>query len=566
MKWCNFFFPFIFLLETLPLEKGVGVSCFPVTLPLSIHKGSASCASRLVGGDRNLVMMSAIQKCNYKLSVTGGRVGACIALPHTTSFSSTAIASSPSNSSNNDSTKHPQHPDVSIWPQNDEMDKKIIKIALPCIANYAINPLVGAVDLFWVGRMGNALAIAGQSAANQVFSSTFWLASYLPSVTATLVSKEHAKGDQEGVQAAVCQAIFIALILGTLGTALVLMKPDLVLSTVLEKNAAATDFAKPYLVIRGLAFFPALVTNIAYSAFRGILDTLTPLKISMFSNAFNAILDPTLIFKFNMGVSGAAVATVAAEMISALAFTYVMFKVKLIRWSKLLRLPRWTTLKPLLLGGAALQLRNLALNITFLSVARVTQSIDNTGVAAAAHSIAIQTFQIGGIVLLALSTVAQTLIPNEMVEKVDAKTGAKSGGILAAKAMVNRLMSWGFILGAFLGAFQIMLLPILHKFTPLVEVQIAARSPSYIASILQIINGLVFIGEGVMIGCGNFFTLSMSTAVATLGILIALRYLPAKFGLAGVWMGFGVFNILRLCGVIYHQRRSGPLAKRNLNI
>ena len=192
-----------------------------------------------------------------------------------------------------------------------------------------------------------------------------------------------------------------------------------------------------------------------------------------------------------MGVTGAALATLAAEILSAVTFTYIMLKRKLIRWSKLLRLPKWSTLKPLLQGGAALQLRNLALNIAFLSVARTTQSIDNTGVAAAAHSIAIQVFQVGGIVLLALSTVAQFLIPNEMVEKIDVDTGKKSGGLKAAKALVNRLMSIGFILGTMLGALQILVLPLIHNFTPLKEVQEAARTPSYIASILQIINGLV---------------------------------------------------------------------------
>jgi hypothetical protein len=70
---------------------------------------------------------------------------------------------------------------VSPWPSNDALDRKLIAIALPCILNYAINPLVGAVDLFWVNRMGNALAVAGQAAANQVFNSAFWLASFLPS-------------------------------------------------------------------------------------------------------------------------------------------------------------------------------------------------------------------------------------------------------------------------------------------------------------------------------------------------------------------------------------------------
>ena len=110
---------------------------------------------------------------------------------------------------------------LSIWPRGDELDKRMIKIALPCIANFAINPwvlicititlskfcrsvirpcfhsypclcfhcrLVGAVDLFWVNRMSNALAVAGQAAANQVFSSAFWVVSVLPSGTSSLFS------------------------------------------------------------------------------------------------------------------------------------------------------------------------------------------------------------------------------------------------------------------------------------------------------------------------------------------------------------------------------------------
>ena len=69
-------------------------------------------------------------------------------------------------------------------------------------------------------------------------------------------------------------------------------------------------------------------------------------------------------------------------------------------------------MKPLLLGGIAVQLRNVALNVTFLSVTRATQGLDQTGVAAAAHSIAIQVFQIGGIFLLGLATVV-FLLPME---------------------------------------------------------------------------------------------------------------------------------------------------------
>ena len=475
-----------------------------------------------------------------------------------------------------------------IWPCFDKMDKDLIKIALPVIGNFAINPLIGAVDLFWVNRMGNALAVAGQAAANQVFSSAFWFTSFLPSgkskihnkcksllrkvfpsssflsfiVTATLVSKQHASGNEEGTQDAICQALFVGFFIAMIGGPLMYFNPNRALGAVLTEGAPAMKYALPYLIIRSFAFLPSLVSLVGFSAFRGILDTRTPVKISAFANVFNAVLDPILIFSFAMGVPGAALATLAAEFISAIIYVTLLRKKNLIRWRKLVKPPSWKSLEPLVKGGAALQLRNLSLNLTFLAVTRVTQAIDQTGIAAAAHAMAIQTFQIGGVVLLGLSTVAQTVVPNAMVEKYDKEKKEKSGGLEFAKATVNRLMSWGVVLGVALGSLQLLLLPAIRKASPIQEVRDAARMPSIIGSILQIINGLVFIGEGVMIGTGSFLQLSLSTVAATLGFLWALKVFPPRFGLSGVWLGFVVFNFIRLAGVWLHQARNGPLARR----
>lgn len=135
----------------------------------------------------------------------------------------------------------------------------------------------------------------------------------------------------------------------------------------------------------------------------------------------------------------------------------------------------------------------------------------------------------------------------------------------AAKSVSNRLMAWGCILGCILGAIQIGVLPLIKAFSPLEEVQEAAKIPSIIASVLQIINGMVFIGEGIMAGTQSFLTLSLSTVVATVGMLNALKILTARYGLTGVWLSFGVWNFLRLAGVIVHQRFIGPISTRTLN-
>ena len=280
--------------------------------------------------------------------------------------------------------------DPGMWPRFDDLDKRLIKISLPVIANFAINPLIGAVDLFWVNRMGNALAVAGQAAANQVFNSAFWITSFLPSVTATLIAKEKAQGNEEGVQDSVCQAIFVGVFMALASSALVFANPNQVLGSVLSKGAPAMEYARPYLIIRAFAFVPSLISLVGFSAFRGVLDTVTPVKVSLFANVFNAILDPILIFSAGMGVTGAALATLAAELISCVSYLVLMRRRKMISFQKLFKAPAWAKLEPLIRGGAALQLRNVALNITFLAVARVTQGIDKTGVAAAAHAMAIQ--------------------------------------------------------------------------------------------------------------------------------------------------------------------------------
>ena len=427
-------------------------------------------------------------------------------------------------------------------------------------------------------------------------------------VTATLVAKKHASGDKEGKQDAVCQAMVVGVLIATLASTAMYLNPERALSLVYKGGAPALKFAKPYLLIRSMAFLPSLISLVGFSAFRGkslrqpkqfstppncrfacvsfilsfwflcivdcsnlhlmfhqgILDTKTPVKISAFANIFNCVLDPVLIFTLRMGVPGAALATVAAEVISAVVYMKLLFKRKLVRWSKLFKLPEWASLAPLLKGGLALQLRNVALNLTFIMVTRTTQAIDKTGVAAAAHAMAIQTFQLGGVVLLALSTVAQTVVPNAMVERYDEEQNRTVGGIKYAKSVVSRLMRWGVVLGILLGALQVLLIPTIQKSTPLLEVREAALAPSLIASAMHIINGLVFIGEGVMVGTGNFFQLSLNTVTATAAFLASLAYFPNKFGLTGVWIGFIVFNMVRLGGVWIYQKKNGPFAKAQM--
>ena len=80
-------------------------------------------------------------------------------------------------------------------------------------------------------------------------------------------------------------------------------------TTKLFQDGGARKFAEPYLKIRALTLIPALLSTVAFASFRGTMDVVTPLKISLFSNLINCLLDPILIFEGGLGIAGAAAAT-----------------------------------------------------------------------------------------------------------------------------------------------------------------------------------------------------------------------------------------------------------------
>ena len=447
---------------------------------------------------------------------------------------------------------------IPLWPCNDKLDGMIWKLALPAMLNLAIMPLVGAADTFWVGRMKDALALAGQGAANQIFSSAFWIISFLPSVVTPLVAKAASENDKEQIQERIGEAMFIATIMGTLGCIGLSFVPEKALNLVLDPTSGARKYAEPYLTIRALTLLPSLLSTVAFASFRGTMDVVTPLKISLFSNFVNCILDPLLIFNAGMGMAGAAAATCTAEIISFVLYMRELWKKQMVR-TKSIKIPSLKSIQPLLLGGLGVQLRAVSLNVAFLAVTRTTQALDKTGTAAAAHTITVQLWQLGGVVLLALSVTAGILVPQERFKKVsdDGKKLTPLDSVKNSRTVANRMLRWGFILGIVLGAFQISMLPLLNVFSPLPEVQQAARLPSIIGAILQVLNGVVFVGEGIQQGNQAFVPLAVCTAIASCGMLTSLKFYGNT--LAGVWGSFAVFNGIRLIGVIRHHYFSGPL-------
>jgi putative MATE family efflux protein len=435
--------------------------------------------------------------------------------------------------------------------KGDDLDDLILRTAIPSMINLGVVPIVNSVDCFWVGRLGSALALAGQSAANQASFTVFFLIAFLPNITAPLVAKAVASNNTEEAQKRVCESIFLCTILGIFGSGLLIAFPRKVLgSLVMAPNSPAMDYAAPYLRWRALGMVPSLISATGFAAYRGMLNTVTPLKVSLMTNALNLVLDPLLIFRGGMGFVGAAVATAAAEMLGGATYLRLLMRRKLARWSMLLKPPSMKSIVPLLQGGAAMLFRQISLNVGFLFATRRAQLMDPSGVSGAAYGITMQIYSVGIIMLIAMQITAAALIPTKQAQ----------GGEVAARETADRLFAWSTLAGCSLGLLQYLLLPVLVPiFSTLPAVQEAARLPILVASLIHVVNGPILVGEGVMMGTGSYKDLAIVTAIGTAGMVASLMS-PLGKRLDGIMWSILISSTIQQLGVVTHYLKFSPLA------
>jgi len=449
--------------------------------------------------------------------------------------------------------------------QRDELDKLILKTSVPAVMNLMVVPLVNSVDTFWVGRLGVAMALAGQSAANQACFTLFFLIAFLPNMTAPLVSSAISSGDEKQARERVCESLFLCTVLGAIGTAALVIFPRQILTALLlPANSPVLDYAAPYLRWRALGMVPSLVAATGSAAYRGLLNTVTPLKVSLLTNGVNLLLDPLLIygtrgFSFSgVGFVGAAVATAASETLGGLTYIRLLLRRKLAKMSMLLKPPPMKSLVPLLTGGAAMLMRQLALNVSFLVATRRAQILDASGVSGAAYGITMQIYSVGIIALVGMQSAAAALVPSFWGAKDVSDPSQRDQN---AREAADRMLGWSTLVGLGLGIGQILLLPVLVPlFSTLPEVREAVKMPSLIASLIHVVNGPVLAGEGIMMGVGAYKALAMVTMGYVVSMFGCLTFTPLGKRLDGIMWSILIASIVQQIGVVGHHLKVGPLA------
>ena len=197
--------------------------------------------------------------------------------------------------------------------------KALISMSIPLIISLLISSLYNLIDAAWVSGLG-ADALAGVGFFTPVFMILVGFGNGLGAGAAFAISKYVGEDNKSKANNASVHSILINIILSIIITILlwVLLVPILNAMGVGQTISYATDYGN--LIVLGSIFI--IFSNALYGIYRGEGDSTRPMYAMMLSAILNMVLDPIFIYTLNLGVKGAAIATLISSIFVILVLCY----------------------------------------------------------------------------------------------------------------------------------------------------------------------------------------------------------------------------------------------------
>ncbi len=197
----------------------------------------------------------------------------------------------------------------------------LIKMSAPAMVGMAVQSMYSLVDAIFVGRAVGTLGMAGLQIAFPIQILVMSIAQTIGVGGASIISRSLGRGDRDHGEKTVGN-IFFLLITLSLSISII----GLLFTTPILNLFGATEASLPYaleyiqVILWGsVVFVFAMGSNNIVRAEGNAKVAMTTMIISA---GLNIILDPIFIFGLNMGIRGAAVATVLSQSFAAIYLVY----------------------------------------------------------------------------------------------------------------------------------------------------------------------------------------------------------------------------------------------------
>ena len=331
--------------------------------------------------------------------------------------------------------------------------KYLIKLIIPLIIEQILIVTVGMADGIMVARVGEA-AVSGVSIVDSINVLLIGLFSAMATGGAVVSAQFLGQKKEKNASVAGEQLIVSNLVLSLLLMIITLFGRNLILNLLyrgIEPDVMRN--ARIYFFYSALSYPFLAVYNACAALFRSMGNSKISMKISVVSNLINITGNAVFIFGFNMGVAGAAIATLISRIFSSIMLFVLLNNKNLpIHIGNILRFkPDMTMIKRILKIGLPKGMENSVFQVGKILVQGIIAGLGTASITANAIASNIGGFGVlpGSAVGLALITVVGQCI------------GA--GDYEAVKRYTGRLMKMTHFIMAGLNIIIIILIPSIVK-------------------------------------------------------------------------------------------------------
>nr|WP_300660309.1 MATE family efflux transporter [uncultured Acetatifactor sp.] len=391
--------------------------------------------------------------------------------------------------------------------------KKIVFFTVPMLVGNIAQQLYNTVDSVVVGNYVGDNALAAVGSAGPILNLLLVLFVGISVGAGIIVSQYFGAKEREKLSVTIGNCITLTAI----ATVLVMVVASLVsrpLLELLDTPESIIDWCQSYLLIlfigsAGLAFY-----NILSGILRGLGDSMSALAYLLVSTVVNIILDVVFVAKLEMGVSGVALATVIAQLISAvLCFLRLRKMVDLFDMKpQYLKLERYHALKIVQLGLPS-GITQAIFSMAMIVVQSLTNSFGEMFIAAN-----VIVMRVDGFAMMpnfsfgtAMTTYAGQNVGAKMHDRVE--KGAKQGTWIA--------MGVSAVLTSLILLFGKSLMGIFTKTPELVDL---SREMMGILAVGYVAMAVTQSLSGVMRGAGDTVTPMWISIVTTIFIRVPVAY------------------------------------------
>ena len=196
------------------------------------------------------------------------------------------------------------------------------RYAVPAIIAMTASSLYNMVDSIFIGQGVGALAISGLAVTFPLMNLSTAFGTLVGVGGATILSILLGQKNYEGARKVLGNIFSLNIIIGLLFMIVSLMFLDPILRF-FGASEATLPYAREYMRI---ILWGNVITHLYFglnSAMRSSGRPKTAMGLTLFTVIFNSLLDPLMIFVFDMGISGAAWATVISQVIALVIIIFL---------------------------------------------------------------------------------------------------------------------------------------------------------------------------------------------------------------------------------------------------